>query len=103
MNKEIVRSPFSKSTYAHNFHVLNNGITVLCETFQFDPRSNSCCSVNNFQIVNGCQTTYTLYNLRDYLDEKVWVKFSIIEGMHLGPDISQDRLTPRAGQNRRIS
>ncbi len=79
VNKEIVRS-LQESMWAHNFHVLNNGITVLCESFRFDPEQQ-LLHVDNFQIVNGCQTTYTLYSLRDYLDEKVWVKFSIIEGM----------------------
>lgn len=87
VNKEIEQS-LKQMTYAHNFHVLNNGITVLCESFQFN-REAALLSVDNFQIVNGCQTTYTLYNFQDYLDDKVWVKFSIIEGMNWAPIIAR--------------
>ena len=43
------------------FHLLNNGLTAICDSYQFIGNE---LSVRNFQIVNGCQTTVTLWDAR---------------------------------------
>ena len=40
------------------FHILNNGMCATCDTF--DINDDESISVENLQIVNGCQTTVTL-------------------------------------------
>lgn len=43
------------------FHLLNNGITAFCDSYQLN---NDKLLVNDFQVINGCQTTVTLWNAR---------------------------------------
>ena len=45
-------------TDPYNFCLLNNGITIVCHSMQL---SNRKISIENPQIVNGCQTCNTLY------------------------------------------
>ena len=78
VNREIVTS-LESPVFRNNFHLLNNGLNVVCDSFNYD-RENGRLQIDNFQVVNGCQTTYTLYEYRDELDETVWLKLSISEG-----------------------
>ena len=61
------------------FHLLNNGITAICSDWSLD-KDTLKLSVGNFQIVNGCQTTVTLWDsralVRDNQDVKLSVKLS---------------------------
>ena len=43
------------------FHLLNNGITAICDSYRLLGEN---LSVRNFQIINGCQTTVTLWDTR---------------------------------------
>ena len=43
------------------FHLLNNGLTAICDSYRLNGND---LSVQNFQIVNGCQTTVTLWDAR---------------------------------------
>ena len=43
------------------FHLLNNGITAICQSWRLN---RSVLSVEDFQIINGCQTTVTLWDAR---------------------------------------
>lgn len=78
VNKYIVRS-LQEPEYRKNFHILNNGLTVLCQGFRYD-KAKSYLYVQDFQIVNGCQTTYTLHEQRDLLDDSVLLKMMVVEG-----------------------
>lgn len=42
-----------------NFWAYNNGITVVCDHYAFDENTQEL-TLNNFSIVNGCQTTVSL-------------------------------------------
>ena len=42
------------------FHLLNNGLTAVCDGFKVDDEGKTV-RVRNLQIVNGCQTTWTLW------------------------------------------
>lgn len=43
------------------FHLLNNGITAICESYRLDGNQ---LDVRDFQIINGCQTAVTLWDAR---------------------------------------
>ena len=60
------------------FHLLNNGLTAICESYRLDGND---LSVRNFQIVNGCQTTVTLWDARAVLrdDPSVLITVALTE------------------------
>lgn len=71
VNKEMLRT--LESDYEkHNFYIYNNGLTAICDsyvieeqaadTMSFDSDKQYRVRCQNFQIVNGCQTTVTLWN-----------------------------------------
>lgn len=49
-------------TSRKRFHLLNNGITAICKSWNIE--SDLWLSVQDFQIINGCQTTVTLWDTR---------------------------------------
>ena len=56
VNKNIARTLDSQDG-RRTFHLLNNGLCATCDSFDLD---GDKLSIQNFQIVNGCQTTVTL-------------------------------------------
>ena len=91
VNKEIVKS-LEFPVYRKNFHVLNNGITVLCDRFEYDPAAGKL-KIDDFQVANGCQTTYTLYKHRNKVDDTVWLKMTVVEGHSWAPMIAKSTNT----------
>lgn len=60
INKGIYESALSESNI--EFWYLNNGITLVCEDCSYMPSSRTpLAQLTNFQIVNGGQTTHTLF------------------------------------------
>jgi hypothetical protein len=57
-----------------NFWAYNNGVTFVCDDYQLD---DTQIALTNFSIVNGCQTTVSLWNGSDTAskDVKVSVRF----------------------------
>jgi AIPR protein len=60
VNADIMRT-CSDTSVSNQFWFLNNGITVICDTFDpvTDP-DNAHVKIKNMQIVNGCQTATAL-------------------------------------------
>ena len=58
VNKNIARE-LSTEDGRKRFHLLNNGLCATCENFTLEGHQ---LTVENLQIVNGCQTTVTLAN-----------------------------------------
>jgi hypothetical protein len=58
-NKQIQQSALSEDN--HLFWYQNNGITILAEDFSHQPMRGSKIRLKNFQIVNGAQTSYSLF------------------------------------------
>jgi hypothetical protein len=51
-----------ESEESRNFHILNNGITGVCDSIKIKESSKVVhIEVTNLQIVNGCQTTETIW------------------------------------------
>ena len=64
----------------NHFHFLNNGVTIVCDGLSVDEHSGQA-TIENFQIVNGCQTVFTLYRAKAKLDDSVRCNVRIIEGL----------------------
>ena len=83
-----------------DFYVYNNGLTCVAKTVRIDPVSDDQESVEikveDFQIVNGCQTTATLAEVAPRMNlSKVRVLAKIIENPHAGneeSDATSDRI-----------
>jgi len=58
------------------FPVLNNGITIVSPDVRVQ---GSKLHLDNYQIVNGCQTSNVLYECREQLDDSIMVNLKIIE------------------------
>ena len=82
------------------FYIYNNGLTCVARTVRVDPATNEPDSVQinveDFQIVNGCQTTATLAEVAPRTNlSKVRVLAKIIENPHAGSedsDATSDRI-----------
>jgi hypothetical protein len=77
VNRQILDT-LKNETQRHNFHLFNNGITVICDWWRLEGYK---LVVRDFQIVNGCQTTVTLHKARPLVEEdpQVLVNVRIIE------------------------
>lgn len=75
VNKSIADT-LKDSNSCTRFPVMNNGITIVAEDVRVQ---GSVIHLENYQIVNGCQTSHILFQNRRHLDEKVMVNLKIIE------------------------
>lgn len=80
VNKEIERT-LKESQYKPYFHLLNNGLTAICDTFVYREDTREL-EVTNCQVVNGCQTVFTLHRLRKHVSDEVKVSIRIVEGLN---------------------
>lgn len=81
------------------FHLLNNGLSALCEQCDGVPESSETgpdrgpvrVRFTNFQIVNGCQTTVFLYRHPHLVDDSVFVSLRVTETVdpNLGERIAE--------------
>ncbi len=78
VNREVKES-IENEVKRRIFHLLNNGITAICDSYKHLP--DGVIAADNFQIVNGCQTTVTLWNTRALIerDPQVLVNLKLIE------------------------
>ncbi|MFW8594705.1 AIPR family protein [Cribrihabitans neustonicus] len=68
-NRQIQNSALSDDN--HLFWYLNNGITIIAKDFSHQPVRGSKIKLSDFQIVNGAQTSYSLYNAFKKRPEKI--------------------------------
>ncbi len=88
VNRAIKRTLLDE-TERGRFHVLNNGITAICDSWRL---SGQDLVVQNFQIINGCQTTVTLWDARAAIadDPSVLVTVKLTEcPEHFAPKIAE--------------
>jgi hypothetical protein len=64
------------------FAINNNGITIVSPDVRVQ---NDRISVTDYQIVNGCQTSHTLYRNKGKISSKVWIPVKVIEAS--APDV----------------
>jgi hypothetical protein len=73
VNSEI-RATLRSGT-KNRFVLMNNGITVIAKTMQL---TGDNFVLEDYQIVNGCQTSHVLYDERESLDDSVLIPFRLI-------------------------
>lgn len=82
VNLEI-RKTIVNTKEQESFAVLNNGITIIAK--KIEPIGDEL-EVFDYQIVNGCQTSYVLFDNKNYIGDNVYVLAKIIEVMS-GDDV----------------
>ena len=70
INQDIIESANSQDNY--QFFYLNNGVTILCENVMYAPHTrNPHVELENFQIINGGQTSHSLFEVYKKHPEKL--------------------------------
>ncbi|BFM05341.1 AIPR family protein [Halioxenophilus aromaticivorans] len=75
VNKSISET-LSENEKATRFPVLNNGITIVSPDVRVQ---GNILHLENYQIVNGCQTSNVLFECRESLDDSVMVNLKVVE------------------------
>ncbi|HNS39460.1 MAG TPA: AIPR family protein [Promineifilum sp.] len=57
------------------FGLMNNGVTIIAKTLR---TTGNRIHIEDYQIVNGCQTSHVLFDQRDNLDDSVFVPLRLI-------------------------
>jgi cold shock CspA family protein len=74
VNSGIKKSIKEKSSN-DKFVLLNNGVTIVAKSLN---KVGSAFKLSEFQIVNGCQTSHVLHNLKDEVDNNVHIPLKLI-------------------------
>lgn len=82
-----------RSEHRSRFVLMNNGITVIAQTLRTLRRDH--VQIEDFQIVNGCQTSHVLYDQRDHVDASVMIPLRLIAAQDDGITNSIIRATNR--------
>jgi hypothetical protein len=77
VNKDI-RATLLDPDKKKRFSVLNNGVTIIAPELSVTPNTKEI-DLTNYQIINGCQTSNTLYHNKDLLDDDVMLVVKFIE------------------------
>ena len=75
INREM-RLTLTDDTRKKRFHLFNNGMTAICKGWDLDAATHRL-TVRDLQIVNGCQTTVTLWDARTSIQHDPDVLVSI--------------------------
>lgn len=74
VNEDIQRT-ISDSKRNSKFGLMNNGVTVVAKSIK---RTGNQFKVNDFQIVNGCQTSHIIYLNKEKLSDKLFIPIKLI-------------------------
>lgn len=80
-NEEVVNSKIANTLsgdQAYLFSVLNNGVTIIANELAVQS-NNKTFDLTNYQVINGCQTTNTLYEAYEFLDDSIELPIKFIE------------------------
>ena len=75
VNKSITKT-IQDQTKHSNFALFHNGITIITEKATQEKNE---VTITNYSIVNGCQSTLTLYENREFLTQKLRIPIKIVE------------------------
>jgi hypothetical protein len=73
---ESIAKTLSEINQSTRFPVLNNGITIVSPDVRVQ---GNILHLENYQIVNGCQTSNVLFECRDRLTDSVMVNLKVVE------------------------
>jgi len=75
VNKEIIKTVCSPESQT-SLPILNNGITIIAKKVELIGKT---MKLTDFQVVNGCQSSYVLFNNKSSLLESTHIVLKIIE------------------------
>lgn len=75
VNKSITKT-IKDQTKHSSFALFHNGITIIAEKAD---NTNNEVKITNYSIVNGCQSTLTLYENREFITQKLRIPVKIVE------------------------
>lgn len=81
VNKDIART-LSNSVEHENFFLYHNGITLVCSDYTIQVTTKAQAgklTVTNYSIVNGCQSTLSFYENKQYLTDKIRILMRVIQ------------------------
>jgi hypothetical protein len=81
------------SDKSENFYFYNNGISVICEKFEYNAFQNSdyIVRIKNMQIINGAQTCKTIYEtLNNYPPNTVGINSYVMIRIYEHSDNNQE-------------
>jgi hypothetical protein len=73
VNKEIDET--LKSPVREMFVLMNNGVTIVADSIS---KTGDTFTIDDYQIVNGCQTSHVLYNNKDNIGGEVQIPVKLI-------------------------
>ncbi len=76
VNKDI-RDTIMDANEHNNFFLYHNGITIVCGGF--DVGTPNRLIINNYTVINGCQSILTLYENRDAVTENIYLLVKFIK------------------------
>lgn len=75
VNKSITKT-IKDQTKHKNFALFHNGITIISEKVNL---SENKLTIENYSIVNGCQSTLTLYENRHFITKNLRIPIKVVE------------------------
>ena len=75
VNKSITKTIKDKTKHK-NFALFHNGITIISEKVNLIENK---LTIENYSIVNGCQSTLTLYENRDFITQNLRIPIKVVE------------------------
>lgn len=73
---KLISETIQNSDASTRFPVLNNGITIISQDVRVQ---GNTLHLENYQIVNGCQTSNVLFENRDSLSDSIMLNIKVIE------------------------
>ncbi|OMQ07915.1 AIPR family protein [[Flexibacter] sp. ATCC 35103] len=70
-----IKKSIREKIYNDKFVLLNNGVTIVAKNLN---KVGSAFKLSEFQIVNGCQTSHVLHNLKNEVDNNVFIPLKLI-------------------------
>lgn len=94
VNKDIIAS--IKNSALHNkFPLFHNGITVVCDKINID-ENNQRINIENFYVVNGCQSLTTLYSQQRFISENLNI---LVKFVQVGADADLSKMITHYSNN----
>jgi hypothetical protein len=75
VNKSITKTIKDQAKHK-NFALFHNGITIISEKVKLDENK---LTIENYSIVNGCQSTLTLYENRHFITKNLRIPIKVVE------------------------
>lgn len=106
INRHIYNTIEAEENY--KFFYYNNGITAICDSFEYTPIDSPKVNLKNFQIVNGGQTMHSIYEaykngLKDKIDNiYLLLRIYEVKNREIGQEIARFTNTQNPVKNRDI-